>query len=157
MRAMARVMLAWTGMLVFLVLVLVAQEGMLGLRPFINVEAIVLVVGINFLIVWISHPFRDILRAMWLGLCHGQMSEAEAGRTRSVLEAAADAAVSAGVVATLLGTILVLSGVEELLQVPRRLALALTALFYGVLLSKCVLAPLARRLPVRPLSRPDET
>ncbi|MBI5881521.1 MAG: hypothetical protein HZB91_00220 [Elusimicrobia bacterium] len=150
MRDIVRGLLACAAMAFLLFTTVLMQEGMMGFRPFLNLEAVLLVVGFSFLMLWVSHPLKDVGKALWAASCGVPLTEGEALRARAILLAASDSAMSAGFLVTVLGVILLLSSVEDVVQVPRRLALALTALFYALLLSKCVLAPLARRLPTPP-------
>lgn len=135
---------AWVALLY---LTIVHAEGLAGLRPFLNLEALVLVCGGTALCLAVSYPADDVWGAV-VRVANGNPAhdDEEARRWGEILRHGADSAVGMGWVAALLGIILLLSSVEDVSAVPRRTALALTALFYGLLLSKAVFAPLARRV-----------
>ena len=105
-------------------------EGVRGVGLFLNLEAVVLVFGGTFFLTWTAYPLKEIFRP--------------AGP--EVLLHAAGCAIAMGALTTVLGTILMLASIDDISQVPRRLALALSGLFFGLLLSEVVLAPQAARL-----------
>ena len=100
--------------------------GSWGIRAFLNLEAFSFVVLGTGLFVWAAYPF-----ASW--------------RTREVAEYAAHCAVAAGVLGTLLGLILMLSDVVDFTEIPKRTALSLNALFFGLVLSRTFFLPRSRR------------
>ncbi len=118
----------------FLVLLLIVSiyldQGLMGLAPFINFEAIVLVFGGTFLLTWTAFPLREMFRL--------------AGPR--ALKHAADCAMGLGVLYVLLLMIPVLWAGEAAAVLTKRFSLALAGLFYGFLLSKVILSPLAARL-----------
>lgn len=119
------------GLTLFLMVVSIyLGEGASGLRPFVNFEAILLVFGGTFLLTWTAYPLKEIFRP----------SRPE------VLMYAAGCAAAMGALTTVLGLILILSSVDDVAQVPRRMALALTGLFFGLVLAEVILVPKAARL-----------
>jgi|SRR3989338_1258578 len=106
------------------------DRGLSGLAPFINIEAILLVFGGTFLLTWTAFPLREMFRP--------------AGPR--ALRHAAGCAIGLGVLYVLLLMIPVLWAGEAAAVLVKRFSLALAGLFYGFLLSKVILAPLAARL-----------
>jgi len=122
----AGVVLAPLGLLVLTGAIIGLSGGSWGLRAFLNLEAFVFVVLGTGLLVWAAYPF-----ASW--------------RTAGAAEYAAHCAVAAGVLGTLLGLIMMLSDVVDFTEVPKRTALSLNALFFGLTLSRAILLPRSRR------------
>lgn len=119
------------GFIIFLIVVSIyLGEGWYGFRPFINIEAGLLVFGGTFLLTWTAYPLKEIFRP----------SKPE------VLLYAAGCAAAMGALTTVLGMILMLASVEDVAQVPRRMALALMGLFFGIVLAEVILVPRAARL-----------
>ena len=90
--------------------------------------AVVVFVG-TFFLTWTAYPFKEFFRPSGPG---------------PLLHAAACAS-SMGALTTILGMMLLLGSIDDVSQLPRRLALTLSGLFYGLLLSEVVFAPLATR------------
>lgn len=131
----------------FVLFTIFHSEGAAGFKPFLNLEALLLVAGGALLCLTAAHPAGEVWRAVSraaAGAAAGD--EDEARRWGEILRHGADAAVGMGGVATLLGMILMLSSIDDVSAVPRRMALSLTASFYGLLLSEAVLIPLSRRV-----------
>lgn len=105
-------------------------EGPTSFRPFLNAEAFLFVFGGTIVAVWSAYSIHEIATLA----------------SPRMVSYAADASVGMGALGTLLGCILLLSSIDDVTAVPRRLSLALTSLFFGVLLSEVVLRPLAHRL-----------
>lgn len=128
-RPWPRILGALGGFLLLMGATIFAMEGAWGFGVFINLEALAIVLGGTFLLVWAAYPLKTML-----GL-----------RDPRMLAYAADSAVSMGALGTLFGFILMLSSITDLEEMPRRVALSLDAAFFGVLLSRFVLRPLAER------------
>ncbi len=118
----------------FVVLLLIVSvyldQGMMGLAPFINFEAILLVFGGTFLLTWTAFPLKEIF--------------CPAGP--HALRHAAGCALGMGVLSTLLGLMPTLWAEGNMVIFTKRVAAALAGLFYGFLLSKVILTQLAARL-----------
>jgi len=115
---------------ILIVVSIYLAEGLTGFIPFLNIEAFVLVFGGTFLLTWTAYPLKEIFRPSGPGpLLH-----------------AAGCAMAMGALTTILGIILMLASIDDVVQVPRRLGMALSGLFFGLLLSEVVLAPIAARL-----------
>lgn len=118
----------------FLVLLFIVSvyldRGLTGLAPFMNIEAIILVFGGTFLLTWTAFPLRDIFRP--------------AGPR--ALRHAAGSAMGLGILYVLFLMIPVLWAGEPAAVLAKRFSLALAGLFYGLLLSKVIISPLAARL-----------
>lgn len=118
----------------FLVLLFIISiyldRGLMGLAPFINFEAMLLVFGGTFLLTWTAFPLGEIFRP--------------AGPR--ALKHAAGCAIGLGVLYVLLLMIPVLWAGEPVAVLTKRFSLALVGLFYGILLSKVILSPLAAHL-----------
>ena len=122
-----RLILALGAFMVLLGGIIFHAEGTYGFPPFLNLEAWSVVVFGTFLSVWSAYPLKTMF----------------ALEDPRMLAYAADSAIVMGYFGTLLGIMLLLSGVEDLVAVPRRIALALDALFFAVILSRLVFRPLA--------------
>lgn len=122
-------------------------EGPAGFKPFLNLEALLLVVGGTGLALNVAYPAGEVWRALARTAAGSPAGdEEEARRWGEILRHGADSAVGMGGLGTLLGMILMLSSIEDVSAVPRRMALALAALFYGLLLSEAFFVPLSRRV-----------
>lgn len=135
------------GWALFLIITIFYAEGRPGFRPFLNVEALLLAWGGTALCLSIPYPFGEVLRAVFRtarGVPAGD--EEEARRWGEILRHGADSALGMGGAATMLGMILMLASIEDVSFVPRRMALSLTGVFYGLLLSEAFFVPLSRRV-----------
>lgn len=97
-----------------------------GFKALLNLEAFLLVVLGTGLLVWAAYPIQS-----W--------------RTPETILYAAQCSTAMGVLGTLLGIIMMLSDVVDISEIPRRTALSLSALFFGLFLSKAILLPMSRR------------
>lgn len=130
-----------------LVLSIFHAEGISGFRPFLNLEALLIVGGGTAFCLNIAYPFGELLRAVFRTACATPAGDdEEARRWGEILRHGADSAMGMGGAATMLGVILMLASIDDVAAVPRRLALALTGVFYGLLLSEAFFVPLARRV-----------
>lgn len=123
------------------------SEGLPGFRPFLNLEAMLLVFFGTGACLQIAYPMREVAAAVFhvvLGSPAGDQDEAR--RWSAILRHAADSAMGVGGVVTILGFILMLNTIDDVSAVPRRMALLLVSLFYGLLLSEAFFMPLARRV-----------
>lgn len=145
-RAFFRALFAW-GILGFLfIFVIFISEGRYGFIPFLNLEALFLVLAGTILMLWVSYPMKDILRAIAVSLSGASLPHIEAARYRTILNDGATSAMAAGAASTVLGMILMLASISDVSAIPRRVALALAAIFFAYLLSEYILTPLSRRL-----------
>lgn len=129
------------------VLTVLHAEGVAGFKPFLNLEAALLVFGGAAACLQVSYPLGEVLRTAWLVACGVPAGdEEEARRWGAVLRHAADAVFGAGGVVGVLGMILMLSSIDDVAAVPRRMALVLTAPLFGMLASEALFMPLARRV-----------
>ncbi len=113
-----------------IVVSLYLSEGVKALGPFLNLEAVLLVFGGTFLLSWASYPLREVLRPSG----------------PEVLVFAGRCAVGMGVLTTALSLMLVFwfpAGDE--LDFYRRVAASMGGIFYGFLLAKVILYPMAAR------------
>lgn len=124
---------------VILVAAILYAEGVAGFIPLINLEALAIVVLGGFALVWSVYPLREIFPP----------------KTSEVADYAAQCSVAMGLVGTILGMILLLASVDDVANVPRRMALALTCLFFGLFFSEVVFAPIAARMRRR--EPPDDS
>lgn len=120
-------------------------EGAAGFRPFLNLEALALVLVGTLGIVGASYPLAGFARAIFQSMRADPDSGYERWRSAEILATGARAAVASGLIGTALGVVLLLSSVDDVAAIPRRLALALTSGVFGLFLSEFVLAPMARR------------
>lgn len=116
-------LLALVGTIIFI------SGGKWGFRAFLNLEAFVFVVTGTWLLVWAAFPVHS-----W--------------RTSEGTLYASHCATVMGILGTLLGLIMMLSNAVEFSELPRRTALALSAMFYGLFLSKAILLPMSHRIRV---------
>lgn len=122
-----------------------AAEGAGGLRPFVNLEALAVVLIGTLAIVGASYPLGGLARAIGQAMRAEPDSGYERWRSAAILATGARAAATSGLLGTALGIILLLSSVDDVSAIPRRLALALTSGLFGLFLAEFVLAPMARR------------
>lgn len=135
------------GLSLLTVLCILHCEGIAGFRPFLNLEALLLVSFGTAACLQVAYPFREVLRAFLMSaLARPAEEEDEARRWSAILRHAADSAMGMGGAGALLGMILMLSGIDDVAAVPRRMALLLVSVFYGMLLSEALFMPLARRV-----------
>lgn len=111
--------------LLVLTAAIIHGAGGQGFSAFLNIEALLFVVLGTLLLVWAAYPTRR-----W--------------RESEVAAYASQCAMAMGWLGTLLGMILLLSA-GDMSVAPRRMALALNALFFGLLLSKGLFMTLSRR------------
>ena len=123
--ARAAVVLGPLSMLALTAVIIYHSGGSLGFRAFLNLEAIVFVLAGTFLLMWTAYPV-----SRW--------QDADAAAY------GAQCAMAMGGLGTLLGMILMLAR-GDLSLAPQRMALSLSALFFGILLSKAFFLPLSRR------------
>ena len=119
--------------LLLVVISMYLSGGVSGLGLFFHVEAMLLVFGGTFLLAWAAYPVKEM---------SGQACLQYAGRC----------AVWLGVLTTMLDLMnhfLAVSGDPDLI---RRFAPSLMGVFYGVLLSKVILAPMAERARAKTLN-----
>ncbi|MBI5744778.1 MAG: hypothetical protein HY952_09550 [Elusimicrobia bacterium] len=117
--------------MVLIVESLYLSEGIKGLLPFLNLEAVLLVFGGTFLLSWAAYPLKELLRPTG----------------PAALLFAARCAVGMGVLTTVLALMLVFTFPAcDQVVFYRRLALSLGGVFYGFLLSKVILHPIAARI-----------
>jgi flagellar motor component MotA len=134
-------------LLALLVLMILQTEGAGGIAVFLNLEAFLLVLIGTAVATWVAYPAADIAQALKDSLSHPKgMPKHASQRGAQVLRCSADAAMGMGILALVFGLILMLSNVMDVYEMPRRTALALDGLFFGLLISKGVLLPLSRRL-----------
>lgn len=124
--------------------VIFGAEGAGGFRPFLNLEALLFVLGGTGACLAAAYPPGDVWRAVRAGFGL-TMAGDERPRAADILRYGADTAMGMGAAATLLGLVLLLGSVEDVASVPRRMALSLVAMFYGVILSEAFFMPLSRR------------
>lgn len=122
-------------------------EGIGGFKPLANLEALFLVLSGTALCLCSAYPARDVWRAVSRAAAGNPSSDEEEARVWvGILRHGADSAVGMGAASTLLGMILMLSAIDDISAVPRRMALSLAAALYGLLLSEAIFVPLARRV-----------
>ena len=145
-RTAASAILPLFGLAMLAGLAIICSEGIRGLKPFFNIEAILLVVLGTLPCLWIAYPMQDIFQALKAAVSGKAAAEADAQRYSALLRAAADTSLGLGALVSLFGMILMLSSIEDASAVPRRLALLLSAIFYGLCLSEIIFMPLSRRI-----------
>ena len=116
-------------LVLLLMLVIFISEGPVGLRPFLNLEALAIVALGTAAMMGSAYPLRELF----------------APRSAAAASYAAHCAMTMGLLGTLLGIILMMSSIEEVSMIPRRTALALTSLLFGLFLSEAVFSPMAAR------------
>ncbi|HAX62311.1 MAG TPA: hypothetical protein DCX95_07155 [Elusimicrobia bacterium] len=118
------------------------SEGVRGFLSFINMEAILIVWGGVFIITLMSFSLKEIKTSFRCALTNYNRPENEYITADHLFSSLADSSVAFGLIATILGMILLLINVDDPSKVPVRMALALTALFYGFLISEIIFIPL---------------
>jgi len=123
----AGAVLAPIGLLILIGAIVWHSGGVWGFRALLNLEAFAFVVLGTGLSVWAAYPV-----AAW--------------RRPEAAEYASQCATIMGVLGTVLGLIMMLSDVVDVVEIPMRTALSLSALFFGLVLSRAVLLPRSRRV-----------
>ena len=146
-RGPASLLAVWGGFGAIIAMTIFHGEGLGGFKPFLNVEALIIVFGGTAACLVAAFPAREVAET-FIGAARGiePADASDAARRITLLRHGADSAVGMGGAATVLGLILMLSSIEDVSAVPRRMALSLTAVFYGLLLSEVVFMPSARRV-----------
>ena|SRR3989338_7886084 len=113
-------------------------EGMSALRPFLMAETMLATVLGTAVILVFTFPLKIIMES-YRSLSGGIAESDNEMRNRvcELFHAAAHIGSSVGVIVALYGIILVLINIADMSRLPIRLAFALTALFYGFLISIC--------------------
>lgn len=146
MRWSLKPLFAPAALAVVLGLTVLHAEGMAGVSAFRNLEALAIVVFGALASVSLAYSPGELAAAIGAALADPCDRREEDARLQAhVLDCAADAAAGMGLIGTVLGMILMLSSIDDISAVPRRLALAMDALFFGLVLSEGFFAPLSRR------------
>lgn len=114
-----------------LVLMLIASSiylsgGSNAFAPFLHIEAILLVFGGTFLLTWAVYSVKELL-------------------TPTALQYASRCAIGLGMITTVLDFMVHLLFELETADLVRKFSPSLAGLFYGLLLSKIIIAPMAER------------
>ena len=132
------------------------DDGVMAFRPFLNAEALLLMLIGTGLFLWSAYPARRVFAALREGFFGGSPADPEsAGLSAGILEYAAGGAVKVSVLGTLFALVLVLSSMDKFDAgiLTRRLALVLDIPLFGCFLSVMVFTPMARRLSSRAVKR----
>ena len=105
-------------------------DGLIGFGPFLNLQAILLVSGGTLLLTWTAFPLKELFRPSG----------------PRALRHAAGCAIGMGALSTLLSLMPMLWTGTDTQTLLKQAGAALAGLFYGFLLSKVILAPIAARL-----------
>ena len=116
---------------------------------FIDFPSVVIVVGITVGGTVSSFPGADISQALRAAFGTVDVDEATAARSQAVLDRAADAAVSSGLVGTLIGLVMMLANLDDPTTIGPAMAVALLTLFYGTLLGELFLRSMATDVGAR--------
>ncbi len=95
------------------------------------------------------HSPNEVYRAICAGLCTREVDSADGKGHIAILSTARVIVVGSGVAGTLIGFILMLTHIKDLTHVGPAMALALLCVFYVVVLSELILAPMINRLRAR--------
>lgn len=142
MRNAAKALLVPAVLLAAMALIVFVAEGASAFRPFLNLEALALVLAGTALPLFVAYPSRRVFGAAAAAI----VSDGPSERDAEVLECAAGHALTMGWIVFVLGVILILTGVHDFAELPRRFSNVLAAPFYGLVFSRLVLSPWARRL-----------
>ena len=108
-----------------------------------------LVLGVTLGVTVWSCPMKDILQAMESALGSLSLDEADAVRGQSVFNRAADGAVAAGTLGTLIGLVQMLQNMDDPSTIGPAMAVALLTILYGVFLGEVCLRSMASDLAGR--------
>lgn len=122
------------------------DEGPRFLFYFLNLEALALTFGGLFLFLWSAYPLSDLLEAFRCGFAGAQATPEQRLRAGRVFGYAADCSNGVGILVAVFALIMVMWGIDDLVRLPRRLAMCLYSVFLGQILAKAVFGPIARRL-----------
>lgn len=133
------------------VALLVAGAIMFGgpLTNFFDIASVFVVAGITVGATLWSSPMSDIGLAAARSLGSGPVAEEEAHRAHAVLQRAADVAVAAGTIGTVIGLVNMLQNLDDPSAIGPAMAVALLTLFYGLLLGEVFLRSAAADLLAR--------
>lgn len=132
------------------VLTIFLAEGMHGFIPFLNLESFLIVVIGTLLVILSTFSWREIGTSLRCALSRKfEPTVEQLDRAKQVFTSLANTTIAFGVIGSILGLILMLSTITDVELIPRRLALSLTALVFGFLLSEVVFIPLKRNVEKR--------
>ena len=122
--------------------VLVTCAAMLFGGPlwsFIDLPSLLLVSGVTLGVTVWSCSMQDIFTALSSALFSGPLDEDDAVRGQAVFNRAADGAVAAGMLGTIIGLVQMLNHLDDPSVIGPAMAVALLTLLYGVLLGELCL------------------
>lgn len=143
---MAKFVLGFILINLFWIFSAVIQQGTSMLFLFINLEAILIVIGGVLIIALMSYSLKEIRTSLICALTNNNATENECITANHLFSSMANSSVAFGLIATILGMILLLSSVDDPSRVPGRLAFAMISLFYGFLLSEIIFIPLKNNI-----------
>ena len=131
--------------ILLLALTIVISEGIGGLKSLFFEISWLIIVPLGILAV-VGVRFRtvDLLRALWHSIRLPEPDQA--AKDAEILNFAASAAISSGMMVSVIGVILILNDIHDYSGTPRRMALVLMGFFYGFFLSEFVLSPMSCKL-----------
>lgn len=136
------------GFIIFMVTVAAMLFGG-RLLVFINVPSLILVLGVTLGVTVWSCSMQDVFLALRAALFAEHLGETDAARGQAVFNRAADGAVAAGMLGTLIGLVQMLQKLDDPTAIGPAMAVALLTLLYGVLLGELCLRSMAADLAGR--------
>ncbi len=144
--------------LLLFIAVIVMSEGVRGFNVFMNLESLILVIGGTLLVVLSTFSWSEIGTSLRCALSKKYNPTPEQlERAKHFFSSLSNSVVALGCITSVFAMILMLNTIEDVREVPRRMALALTSLFYGLLLSEVIFVPLKRNVEKLDsgISKPD--
>lgn len=122
------------------------------LVTFIDLPSLILVLGATLAVTVWSCSLQDIFSALRSALLSSSLEEDDAVRGQAVFNRAADGAVAAGTLGTLIGLVQMLQQMDDPSAIGPAMAVALLTLLYGVLLGELCLRSMGADLAGRSLA-----
>ena len=130
------------GFIIFMVTVAAMLFGG-SLVAFINLPSLTLVLGVTLGVTVWSCSMQDVFLALRAALFAESLDESDTARGQAVFNRAADGAVAAGMLGTLIGLVQMLQRLDDPTAIGPAMAVALLTLLYGVLLGELCLRSMA--------------
>ena len=123
------------------------EAGLGGFYAFVNIPGIVLLVIGTTLATLMTFTVSEIFLSFKCALFNNKKwSKEQLVCARQMFSGLCNTSVAFGCIGTIISLIMILRTIEDAAVVPKRLALALSTLFFGLFISEIVFAPLKRNV-----------
>jgi flagellar motor component MotA len=139
------------GAFIFLI---ITEEGIRGINPFLNFGSLILIVFGSCLVMISTFTWSEIITSFRCVLSQNisNFPAEQIERAKQVFASLANSAVVFGCIVSVLGMVLMLNSITDIEMVPTRMALVLTSLFYGLFISEVIFVPLKHKLEKESIS-----